>query len=319
MQLPPELDDEVAELQRRMGTVLADPDPATVGARAAAAFADRSPAWPHAVFQSVDVQIAAREATEVGGDDWLAVIGDMHLGSNPLMQGVFAHRHPRPEGFVEAVVAAVGEGVPILLPPFGPGMGVEARGFPVVSDDAIQIAAMPGTRAQGGRRAWEPEELLVDGADLVDPPGMLRVPLITALWLPIFISGARTFELQPDVAHAPRVTIGRTVLAREAWSVPAAEVPERAEDVPAFARDRGMPRRVFHKSPLERKPMYLDAESPVLARILCRHARHAAAQSPRARIRFTEMLPTPEQCWLADPQGNRYVSELRLVALDAGR
>jgi hypothetical protein len=54
----------------------------------------------------------------------------------------------------------------------------------------------------------------------------------------------------------------------------------------------------------------------VLARILSRHARHAAAESSQHRIRFTEMLPTPEQTWLRDTDGNRYVSELRLVALD---
>ncbi len=90
-------------------------------------------------------------------------------------------------------------------------------------------------------------------------------------------------------------------------------------DMPAFARDRGMPRRLFAKSPLERKPMYLDVESPALARILCRHARQAAADAPDAPIRFTEMLPTPEQCWLSDAEDNRYVSEMRLVAVDRSR
>jgi hypothetical protein len=111
-----------------------------------------------------------------------------------------------------------------------------------------------------------------------------------------------------------RADVGRTVLRRESWSIPAGDVPDRAEDVASFARDRGMPQRVFAKSPLERKPMFLDIDSPVLGRILCRHARQAAADAPTARIRFSEMLPTPEQCWLADPDGNRYVSELRIVA-----
>ncbi|HEX7291629.1 MAG TPA: hypothetical protein VF250_10940 [Conexibacter sp.] len=129
----------------------------------------------------------------------------------------------------------------------------------------------------------------------------------------------RAFELLPEAEHSPRAQIGNTVLRRESWSIPAAEVPQRAEDVPAFARDRGMPRRVFAKSPLERKPMYLDAESPVLARILCRHARQAAAADAGARMRFSEMLPTPEQCWLRDPDGERYVSELRMVAVDRSR
>lgn len=170
--------------------------------------------------------------------------------------------------------------------------------------------------AQGGHPIWLPHELRVDGSDLVDHGGTLRVPLLDVFWLQIFISGARTFDPQPEQHHAPRLTIGHTVLAREAWNIPAGEVPASAQDVGAFARDLGMPRRVFVKSPLERKPMYLDTDSPVLARILCRHARHAAAESSQHRIRFTEMLPTPEQAWLADPDGDRYVSELRLVALD---
>ena len=31
------------------------------------------------------------------------------------------------------------------------------------------------------------------------------------------------------------------------------------------------------------------------------------------------MLPTPEQCWLSDTEGYRYVSELRLIAVDRFR
>ena len=107
------------------------------------------------------------------------------------------------------------------------------------------------------------------------------------------------------------------MLRREGWSVPAAQLPQRGERLAAFARDLGMPRRVFAKSPLERKPMYLDLDSPVLARILCRHARAAEAEEPGARMSFTEMLPAPQQCWLEDPVGERYVCELRVVAVDA--
>lgn len=74
---------------------------------------------------------------------------------------------------------------------------------------------------------------------------------------------------------------------------------------------------MFAKSPLERKPMYLDLESPVLAGIFCRQARHAAAAG--RPVRFTEMLPEPERSWLTDAEENRYVSELRLVAVDRAR
>jgi hypothetical protein len=316
MQLPPELGDEVDELQRRFAKVLADPDPATIGERAAAVFSDRVPAWRHAAFHSIDLMVAAHDEADVTAGDWLAVVGDIHLGNNPLMQGVFAHRHPNPSTLLRLQHNAVGSRFPVLVPPFAPGIGVDARGAPLLPDGAVRIAAMPDTRAPGRQRTWLPDELLVDGTDLVDRGGGFRQPLLEVFWLPIFIASARTFDLQPEQDHAPRLVIGHTVLAREAWSVPATEVPPRGQDIAAFARDLGIPRRVFVKSPLERKPMYLDTDSPVLARILCRHARHAAAESSQHRIRFTEMLPTPEQTWLCDADGNRYVSELRLVALD---
>jgi hypothetical protein len=316
MQVPPELADEVAELQRRFARVLADPDATTIGERAAAIFSDRLPAWRHAAFHSIDLQIAAHEEADVIAGEWLAVVGDVHLGNNPLMQGVFAHRHPNPPNLLRLQHNAIGSRFPVLVPPFAPGMGVDARGAPLLPDDATRIAAMPDTRAPGRQRTWLPHELLVDGSDLVDPSGALRLPLLEVFWLPIYISTARTFDPQPEQDHAPRLAIGRTVLAREAWNVPATEVPRRGQDIAAFARGLGIPRHVFVKSPLERKPMYLDTDSPVLARILCRHAHHAAANSPQHRIRFTEMLPTPEQTWLRDADGNRYVSEMRLVALD---
>jgi hypothetical protein len=317
MTLPPEFADEVAELQRRLAPLLADPDPVTIGARGASAFADHRPAWSLAAFQSIDLQFAARDVDAISGGDYLAVLGDMHLGSNPLVQGVFAHRHPEPQRFLADVVATAGAGTPVLLPPWAPGLSGDSRGMPATSDAMIHIAALPDTRAQNGRRTWLPHELEVDGGYVVDRSGELRLPLLEVFWLPIFVAGVRSFHLLPEHDdHAPRLTVGRTVLRRETWNIPAAAIPERAEDLAAFGRDRGMPRRVFAKSPLERKPMYLDLESRLLSGILCRHARQVAAQPGGQTIHFTEMLPRPDQCWLVDPEGNRYAAELRLVAVD---
>jgi len=313
-----DLSREVQELHGRLEVLLEDPDPTTIGSRAVAAFADFEPAWRHSVFSSVDLQVAASDEATLAAGDYLAVVGDIHLGGNPLIQGVFAHRHPDPSGFMDRFVSGVGKGLPLLLPPWSPTTGVESRGLPATTDDMVHIAVLPHTRAQAGRRTWVPDELLVDDTDLVDRAGELRVPLRDVFALPIFIAGMRVLRLLPDESHAPRVTIGKTVLRREGWNVLAADVPERAEDVAAFARDLGMPRRVFTKSPLERKPMYLDVESPTLCRIFCRQARQAAAQSTQTEISITEMLPLPEQCWLADGDDNRYVAELRLVAQRRG-
>ena len=319
MQWPPEINAALAEMRRRLALVFADPSPETIGARAAVAFADHRPAWPTSVFQSVDVQLAARDHEAVANGDWLAVIGDMHPGANPLVQGLFAHRHPDPARMFDLIRAAAGGPVPLLLPPFAPGTGTDGRGMPLSAEDDIHLAVLPDTRAQPPRKTWLPDELLVDGDDLTSHDGKLRIPLQDALGMAIFISGVRAFELLPEAEHAERVSVGRTVVRREGWNVPAGDVPSDARDLAAFARDRGMPRRLFAKSPLERKPMYVDVESSVLTRVLCRHARQAAAQAPGATIRFTEMLPTPEDCWLGDAEGNRYVSELRIVAVDRSR
>jgi hypothetical protein len=319
MQSPAEVDDAVAELERRLTGLLADPDPATIAARAAATFADHEPAWRHSVFHSVDIQLAAADEGAVARSDYLAVVGDVHPGANPLMQGLFAHRYPDQPALWRLMSGDLGRDVPLLLPPFGPGLGVDGRGFPAISDETIPIAVLPETRAQNGRRTWLADDLAVSGTDVVDRSGALRVPVTDVFGMAIFVAAVRRFELLPALDHAPRIAVGRTVLRRESWSIPSAEIPTRPEEIAAFARDRGMPRRVFAKSPLERKPMYLDTESPVLGRLLCRHAGHAAAQAPTARVLFTEMLPTPEQCWLADEHGHRYVSELRFVAVDRTR
>jgi hypothetical protein len=45
---------------------------------------------------------------------------------------------------------------------------------------------------------------------------------------------------------------------------------------------------------------------------------HRSAGAPGQPVRFTEMLPGPQDCWLHG-HGRRYTSELRLVAVDLQR
>ena len=102
---------------------------------------------------------------------------------------------------------------------------------------------------------------------------------------------------------------------RASWSAPAARAPGHADDLAAWARDRGLPRRVFARSPLERKPRYVDFESPSLCRTLARFLAAAREPAPGAPVEFTEMLPGPGECWLESDAGH-HTSELRVVALD---
>jgi hypothetical protein len=65
MQHPPGLADELAELHRRLQAVLAD----------------HQPSWRHGVFNSVDIQVAARDEQAVANGEFLAVVGDAIPGT----------------------------------------------------------------------------------------------------------------------------------------------------------------------------------------------------------------------------------------------
>jgi hypothetical protein len=152
-------------------------------------------------------------------------------------------------------------------------------------------------------------DIRVADGDVFDRAGTFRVPLAKLLFLPIFIAGVRSFDPVGD--HEGRAQIGRLVVRRASWSVAAGELPD---DLAGWARDRGLPRRVFVRSPLERKPRYVDFESPALRRILARFLAPVREQAPGAPVEFTEMLPGPEDCWLESDAGH-HTSELRIVAL----
>jgi hypothetical protein len=310
-----------SDLQRRWSVLLADPDLATIGTRAAAAFADHAPAWPTSVYQSADVQIAAPSLAAVNAGDYLCVVGDFHPGANPLAQGMFATRHPDREQFLDAIASDIGT-LPFLIPPRDVGLQT-TRNMPAVTRPGdVHVAPGPRDRMPDGYRTLQAADLVVDGEDVTTPDGSWRTPLAHLLGLPMLVAGVHAYDpfpVDPGDGHGPRITVGRTIWRRETWAIPAAQAPPCPEAAADWARDRGMPQRVFALSPCETKPVYVDFDSPVLTRILCRQLRRAATDAPGQPARFTEMLPAPDDCWLADADGRRYTSELRLVAVDLGR
>lgn len=312
-----ELADQTAELQRRWARLLAEDDPQTLGARAADAFADHTPAWPMSVYHSADVQIAARDTEAIDRGAFLAVIGDFHGGNNPLGQGLFALRHPSPDELQANWAADVGRPQMFLLPPRESGL-VTARLFPATTRADVHVTHGPGSSMPDGYRTIGIGDLLVDNEHVTDRSGTLRAPLVEVFSLPVFVSGLRSFDPFGGDDNLRRLTIGRTVVRRAQWSAPAGDLPAEPSAIPEWARSQGMPRRAFARSPLERKPIYVDFESPTLMRVLSRFLRPAASGAPEALVAFTEMLPAPEQCWL-EGDGGRYTSELRMAAVDLTR
>jgi hypothetical protein len=306
------------DLQRRWSVLLAEPDLATIGTRAAAAFADHTPAWPISAYQSADVQIAASSLAAVNAGEYLCVVGDFHPGANPLGQGMFATRHPDRERFLAAITSDAGA-LPFLIPPRDVGLQT-TRNMPAITRPGdVHVAGNPRDRMPNGYRTLRAADLMVDGETVTTPDGCWQAPLAHLLWLPMLVAGVHAYDPFPSGGHSARITVGRTVWRRETWHIPPTQGPACPEAAASWARDLGLPRRVFVLSPGELKPIYIDFDSPVLTRILCRQLRRASADFPGRPARFTEMLPAPDDCWLADEEGRRYTSELRLVAVDLDR
>ncbi|HEU5277906.1 MAG TPA: lantibiotic dehydratase [Gaiellaceae bacterium] len=318
-EMPRLLASEHDELQRRWAALLDDPERTTIAARARAEFSDFGPAWPISVFHSPDLQIAAADADAVERGDYLVVIGDYHPGTNPLGQGLFSYRHPDRQRFLETWGSDVGTPTIYPLPPRVPQVPMTARFAPAVGlpGDIVVLPPMPEVRARPGLRVVSVADLLVDGATITDHEGSFRAPVHSLFWPPMFVATVFSYEPFPSVEHAERITAGRTVYRRESWRISIGDCPSEPAAVAGWARDHGMPRRVFVRMPDERKPTYLDVESPVLARIFCRQIRRRA-ESAEQLVAVSEMLPRPEDCWL-ELEGERYTSELRIAAVDLTR
>jgi hypothetical protein len=318
-EMPRLLASEHDELQRGWAELLDDPDRTTIGARARARFADFGPAWPISVFHSPDIQIAATDADAAEHGEYLVVIGDYHPGTSPLGQGLFSYRHPDRQRFLEAWGSDVGTPTIYPLPPRGPHVPLTARLMPAANlpGDIVVLPPMPEARARPGSRVVSVADLLVDGTTITDREGSFWAPLHSLFWLPMFVATVFSYQPFPEVEHMERITVGRTVYRRESWRISIGDCPPDPAAVAGWARDHGMPRRVFVRMPDEPKPTYLDVESPVLARSFCRQIRRRA-ERPEQLVAVSEMLPRPEDCWL-ELGGERYTSELRMAAVDLTR
>jgi hypothetical protein len=176
---------------------------------------------------------------------------------------------------------------------------------------------MPEARARPGSRVASIADLLVDGTTITDREGSFRAPLHAVFWVPMFVATVFSYEPFREVEHMERITVGRTVYRRESWRIPIGDCPTDPVALAGWARDHGIPRRVFVRMPDEPKPTYLDVESSVLGRVFCRQIRRRA-DSPEQLVAVSEMLPRPEDCWL-ELDGERYTSELRIAAVDLTR
>ena len=313
--LPRLLMPDMEEMQHRSEAILAEGTEAA--ARAHTAFADHGESFPMSVFHSADVQIAATSTSAIEAGDFVCVAGDFHSG-NPLSQGMFVDRFPNPDRMRAMFHADAGSPLLGLILLRNPRVPVSSRMSLRITDQEDLHLTGPRLATPGvDRRSLPVSDLFVHAGYIGDPDGRVRIPMTHLFFLPMYIAaGVSTFRPFPEGSH--RISIGRTVLRRANWSIPAADCPADEAAFGAWADEKGLPRRVFVRLAGEPKPTYIDFQSPALTRILRRTLARAVELDPRSLASFSEMLPGPDQCWL-EQAGHRYTSELRLVFVDRTR
>jgi hypothetical protein len=312
-----------AELQARWAELIAA---GVSGARADEVFADPKPAWEFAVFHAPDVQIAAADTAAIERGDLRVVVGDFHPGTLTVAQSLFLCQHPEPDLLREWCALDCPEPRMFMSPPRdAPRMS--GRIVPsIFTLRDVALLTTPDCCPAPGQTSVAPADLVIDGERVRSADGEVDVPLDRPWGFAFFLMSVATYDPFPHDEHSPRLTVGRAVLRRETWRVDAdaltwaveKDAARRQKLASAWALDRGLPLRAFALAPVEMKPLYVDFESVLLTSVLARQIRRTAERGG-GRVRFTEMLPGPDECWLRDAAGNRYTSELRLTAVDLTR
>jgi hypothetical protein len=296
-------------------------------ARVQAAFDAPHPGWQYARYHSPDVMIAATSADAIREKDYQFVLGELHLATNTLSLGLFVNQHPSPEDLFQALEIDLPQ--PRITPVFSKAIASARNILMLLSPKDYHLELTMDTASPLDVKTLLIGSLVIEdtgnGAIVRTRDGELQFDIIEAFSFELTDKVVNLFKILPPREHTPRVTIDRLVVSRETWRMKAAEMSFAFEKDDAmrflnarrWAAELGLPRFVFYKSPIEDKPVFLDFQSPVLVNLLARVVRRTVQGSGADEtIWVSEMLPGPDEVWLEDGAGQRYTSELRLVAVD---
>lgn len=296
---------------------------AELAPRVAAEFPATRPGWSAGRIHSPDLQLCADSVDAIGRGEFLAVLGELHAAWPTFDAALFTVAHPDVEALRRALAADLGpDRVRPLYPLDYPRTGgrlVHSLAGP--TDRWLAFADAPGADRTRLLPATGATVSDVDGALTVSAPDGHSWPVLEVFSALVAMHAAEAFKVLSDRPHTPRVTVDRLVLARETWRTTASatglvgptDPVDRYLAVRRWRAALGLPERVFVRVATELKPTYVDLTSPLYATRLCRLVRAAGGEVP---VVVTEALPGPEQSWLTDAHGRRYVSELRLQVTD---
>ena len=333
--IPPILNDLIAVFQKRWADLLAfSPGDRRVQytsdelrGRVEEFFGTARPGWDLAMHHSPDVMISASGPDAISRGDYYFVMGEFHMGKNTLDSLTFLNQHPAPQEMIQALDEDLHQ--PRALPVY-PKSKPRIRGSKKCSlSNDYYLEYGIGDPVDSRARLLSTANIVIalQGDDLVirTCDGKLTFDIIEFFGFVLSNLMVNCFKNLRTSNHMPRVSIDRMVIYREWWCVSAADLGwanEKDEQarflaVRRWARSHQMPRFVFIKSPTEKKPYYVDFDSPIYVSMFARTVRRVLEKSPDdGQITITEMLPQHDGSWLPDAEGQRYTSELRLIAVD---
>jgi hypothetical protein len=285
--------------------------------------------WPTAQCHAPDLMIAAADTAAIERGEFLLVLGELHVFVNTLECDNFRAGHPD-IGRMDAALRSEYPQGRVTYAPMAPNAIRQANHPTPSSPRDVRLEVFPdGLPSTPPGQTLRVSELAVERRS-----GRLSVVSYRdgRAWDGVEFLNRLLFTthtlLPTEATHLPRVTIDRLVVCRETWRVRLADFGSPSERtgvdrwlaIRQCARRLGMPRLCFFKPPSERKPLYLDFDSPIyvdeFADALRREAELAQQKPGHPPITVSEMLPTPDQCWLRDASGATYTSELRVVVRD---
>jgi hypothetical protein len=294
------------------------------------AFLPAKPGWIDARYHSPDVLIDAKDQEAIRRGEYQFVMGEVHVASNTMNYSLFVEQHPSPGELMESVRHDT-TGLKIRSLPIRPRSVLAARTTDVlVSPDVRRLEVGRDTFSVDRSKALPISALVIEERDgelvLCTRDGQYQGDLIDVVGLALMRRVVDSFQIISGLhPHSPRARIDRLVICRETWRVPATEMAFAFEKSDSgrfhaarrWARKTGLPRFAFTKVPVEGKPVYVDFDSPIFVDIFSKLVRRTSKEGPPgASVTISEMLPRHESAWLPDSDGNRYTSELRIVAVD---
>lgn len=296
-------------------------------------FAAPRAGWSGACHHSPDVMIRAVNAQAICNGDYQLVLGELHVAANTLKGACWIAQHPAAEELFHAFASDLPEPRLIpLAPKQWPGLTARTQnGFLLDKDYGLMVTSdsfVDSSLKQSLPIASLVVEESANGMVMRTRDKSLEFDLLEVMSELIAVMIVNSFSMTPLSSHSPRINIDRLVVARETWRFRVAELPfineremeDRFLAVRRWARNHGLPRFVFVRTPVEVKPYYLDFDSVHFIENFVRASRRTLEQrSPDTLITVVEMLPEPDRLWLPDAQGRRYTSELRIVAVDPTR